>query len=76
MPHHDYLMTGEEINLRDDINRELERLGFHLRVSTLHANTDEAAFDYLQPVGEWIKELSDVDPVITNTIKEWQRVQN
>jgi hypothetical protein len=71
----DYLMTEEEENLRDNINRELERLSFHLRISTLHANTHEAAFDYLQPINEWIKELSNVDSIITNMVKEWQQNQ-
>lgn len=75
MPNDDYWMTEEELSLRDDINRKLERLGFHLRISTLHANIDEAVFDYIQPIGESIKELPTVELTITNMIMEWQQNQ-
>ena len=75
MPNDDYWMTEEELSLRDDINRKLERLGFHLRISTLQTNTDEAVFDYIQPISQSIKELPTVDLTITNMIREWQQNQ-
>jgi hypothetical protein len=69
-------MTDEEKSLRDNINRELEQLGFHLRVSTLFANVNETIFDFLPPIGKWIGELSDVDSLVARRIKEWQRMHN
>jgi hypothetical protein len=75
MQNDDSLMTEEEKNLRNNINMELEQRGFHLRVSTLHAKTDEVVFDFLQPVSEWIEEFSTVDSLVTMKIKEWQQIR-
>jgi hypothetical protein len=53
---------------------ELERLGFHLRLCMLHIKLDEAVFDFLQPVGDWIEEFSCVDSLVTMKMKGWQQM--
>jgi hypothetical protein len=53
---------------------ELERLGFHLRICMLHIKLDEAVFDFLQPVGDWIEEGSCVDSLVTMKMKGWQQM--
>jgi hypothetical protein len=42
----------------DNINMELERLGFNLRLTTFHATLDDEVFGFLQPVNDWIEESS------------------
>ena len=72
MSNHDSSMNDEERRLRDNINKELERLGFHLRIFTLLSKTNEAVFNFVPPIGEWFKELSYVDSLVVKRIKEWQ----
>jgi hypothetical protein len=66
------VMTTEEIELRDNINKELAHKGFHLRIAMLHVIANEAVFDYVAPIHNWAQELAEVDSIIVRLIKEWQ----
>ena len=67
-------MTRIEIQLRDRINKELSRRGFHLRVMNLRINSHENApytFDFVPPINDWIDEDPKVVSIVIQRIEEW-----
>lgn len=67
------LMTQDAIILRDTINKELSKRGFHLRLSYLKYSHDEMNWNYVEPMHEWAMELQEVYPLVTEMVKEARR---
>ena len=65
-------MDEKEIFLRDSINKELSRLGYHLRLSYLTFSQTEMLFNYIEPIHNWLNELPAVDHLVVAKIKEAQ----
>ena len=66
------IMTKNEIELRDNINKELNRMGYHLRLSLLKYDETEIIYDYIKPIHAWFEELIKVEPIIIERIKAAQ----
>jgi hypothetical protein len=62
----------EKKYFRDSINKELSRLGYHLRLSYLTFSQTEMLFNYIEPIHNWLNELPDVDHLVVAKIKEAQ----
>jgi hypothetical protein len=66
------IMTKNEIGLRDKINKELNRMGYHLRLSLLKYTKTEMMYDYIKPIHDWFEELAKVEPIVIEQIKAAQ----
>ena len=70
------IMNDKEVKLRDEINKDLEGFGFHLKVAELHFDKDESIYEYVAPIDKWVHELFDVDNIICDKIKDAQARDN
>lgn len=67
------IMTKEELTLRDSVNKELSRSGFHLRLALLQVKENESIHNFVEPVNNWIDEIPKADSLTVKRIKEWQK---
>ncbi|MGE0242910.1 MAG: hypothetical protein AB7F53_03090 [Nitrososphaeraceae archaeon] len=65
-------MTKKEIVLRYKINKKLNRMGYHLRLSFLKYDETEIIYDYIRPIHDWFEELIKVEPIVIAQIKAEQ----
>jgi hypothetical protein len=67
-------MTKQEIILRDTINKELAKRGYHLRLAWLDTSNG-CRYDYIQPMHEWVNELPKVTFMVERLLFETSRKQ-
>jgi hypothetical protein len=65
-------MKDKEVRLRNEINKDLEEFGFHLKVAELHFDENESIYEYVSPMDKWVHELAEVDNIVCNRIKDAQ----
>ncbi|WP_148686361.1 hypothetical protein [Candidatus Nitrosocosmicus hydrocola] len=66
-------MNEYEEKIRNDINNDLEKLGFHLRLSMLSFDETESVHDYVPPIHDWFGEWMDVEEIVIHRIKSEQQ---
>jgi len=65
-------MGSELEELQRQLNRELERMGYHLRVNKLYPVGDMIAHDFVPPIDdEWANELPEVTALVATRLREW-----
>jgi hypothetical protein len=67
------MMKNKEVSLRDSVNKELNRRGYHLRVSFLNYSQTDMGFNYIEPIHNWANELPAVNQLVIDKIKEAQK---
>jgi len=73
MENEESIMSRQAIILRDSINKELSRKGYHLRIAYLKFSKEELIFDYVEPIHKWFDELVKVHQIILEISNEARR---
>jgi hypothetical protein len=67
---------SEAMVLRDKINKELSRKGYHLRVAYVNFSNEDLVFNFVESMHNWLGELPEVQTIIVDRIKDAQRIFN
>jgi hypothetical protein len=65
-------MTEKELELRDSVNKELSKQGFHVRIALLKITKNELYFDFVEPVDQWFSELPAANEFAWQWLHQWQ----
>jgi hypothetical protein len=67
------LMSEGDMQLRDELNKELAKQGYHLRLALVRVTREERISDFVEPVHEWFDELQRAMAFVDERMQRWQQ---